>query len=80
MKRGGIVFGGVTEMKHAMLEEIWRVREELVKRHGGVHGYVKHLQALDRERIRRTKQKRSRRAKSRVGGFGRVAQGTLAKA
>ena len=45
-------------MQDTMLEEIWRVRDELVKRHGGVHGYLKHLRALDKERQQRMKRGR----------------------
>ena len=37
-------------MRDPMLEEIWRVRDELIRRHGGVHGFLKYLQSLDRKR------------------------------
>ena len=47
------------------VEEVRRVREELIKRHGGLDGYMKHLQAMDRERNRTTKRKRARRATTR---------------
>jgi len=45
-------------MHDRMLEEIWRVRDELIRRHGGVHGYLNYLRALDRERVSKAKRKR----------------------
>ena len=48
------------------VEEVRRVREELIKRHGGLDGYMKHFQATDRERNRTAKQKRARRAITRA--------------
>ena len=48
------------------VEEVRRVREELIKRHGGLDGYMKHLEAMDRERNRTAKQKRARRANTRA--------------
>jgi hypothetical protein len=39
-------------MSDPILEEIWRVREELIKRHGGLDGYIKYVQKLDRRRQR----------------------------
>jgi len=38
-------------MHDPMLEEIWRVRDELIQRHGGVHGYLNYLRELDRKRV-----------------------------
>ena len=46
-------------MQDPILEEIWRVREELLKKYGGLHGYFEHLQALDRARLRRKKQQKA---------------------
>ena len=40
-------------MRDPILEEIWRVREELVKKHGGFDGYFKYVQKLDRAHRRR---------------------------
>ena len=37
-------------MSDPNLEEIWRVRQKLIKQHGGIEGYVKHVQKLDRAR------------------------------
>jgi len=45
-------------MHDRMLEEIWRVRDELIRHHGGVHGYLNYLRALDRERVNKAKRKR----------------------
>jgi hypothetical protein len=53
------------------VEEVRRVREELIKRYGGLDGYMKHLQAMDRERIRTAKKKRTRRATTRVAKHSR---------
>jgi hypothetical protein len=35
-------------MRDEILEEIWRVRDELVKKHGGLQGYFDYLQKLER--------------------------------
>ena len=48
-------------MVDPILDEIWRVREELIKKHGGMDGYWKYLQKLDRAHRRRLQQKRTRR-------------------
>jgi hypothetical protein len=48
-------------MADEILEEIWRVREQLLKQYGGLHGLVKHLQAMDRARARKTKQRAAKR-------------------
>jgi hypothetical protein len=44
-------------MYDPIVDEVRRVREELIDRHGGLHGYIKHLQAMDRERARKAKQR-----------------------
>jgi hypothetical protein len=49
-------------MADPILDEIWRVRAELVKKHGGIHGWVRHMQKLDR--ARRQKRKRAAKRKS----------------
>jgi hypothetical protein len=46
-------------MADPILDEIWRVREELIKKHGGFDGYFAYIQKLDRAR---------RRQQSRTGG------------
>lgn len=50
-------------MTDPILDEIWRVREELLKRYGGVDGYFKHLQAMDCARLRKAKAQRRKQAK-----------------
>jgi hypothetical protein len=40
-------------MRDAILEEIWRVREQLIKRYGGMDGYFQYVQEVDRARRRR---------------------------
>ena len=41
--------------RDVIVDEVRRVREELVKRHGGLDGWIAHLQAMDRARRRKTK-------------------------
>jgi hypothetical protein len=55
-------------MSDPILEEIGRVRQELLKRHGGIDGYVKHIQKLDRARraARRKKRIKAGKGKSRI--------------
>jgi hypothetical protein len=42
-----------------ILDEIWRVREKLVKEHGGLQGYLKYMQKLDLARRRRDKRRKA---------------------
>jgi len=35
-------------MADLILDEIWRVRDELIKRHGGLDGYFEYVRKLDR--------------------------------
>jgi hypothetical protein len=42
-------------MSDIIVEEVRRVREELIKRHGGIEGYFKYCQAQDRARASRLK-------------------------
>jgi hypothetical protein len=41
-----------------IVEHIRQVREELIKRYGGIDGYFQHCQALDRARAARLKSRR----------------------
>lgn len=41
-----------------IVEEVRRVRDELVKRYGGLDGLVKHLQGMDQVRLRKAKERR----------------------
>ena len=42
-------------MSDVIVEEIRRIRDELIKRYGGIEGYFKHCQAQDRAWTSRTK-------------------------
>ena len=44
-------------MYDPIVDEVRRVREELINRYGGLHGYIKHLKAMDRARARKAKQR-----------------------
>jgi hypothetical protein len=41
-----------------IVEQVRRVREELIERHGGIDGYFKHCQALERTQAARSKSRR----------------------
>ena len=58
-------------MPDPILEEIWRVREQLIKEHGGVEGYFHYVQELDR--LRRQRERRRKTKKGR-GHHARKAQ------
>ena len=55
-------------MSHdVIVDEVRRVRDELVKRHGGLDGWIRHLQAMERKRGRkRTASRRNRRTANAV--------------
>ena len=57
-------------MADPILEEIWRVREELIKRHGGLEGYLAYVQKLDRAHRRRGRGSRSQKSGRRPGKQG----------
>ena len=58
-------------MADEILDEIWRVRAELLTQYGGLHGLVKHLQAMDRARInKRHRRKQTRTNAARNGRAG----------
>jgi hypothetical protein len=50
-------------MADPILDEIWRVREALIKQHGGLDGYFDYIQQL--ERARRQREQRRRQKKGR---------------
>lgn len=52
-------------MADEILDEIWRLREELVKKHGGMEGYWKYIQKLDRAHRARQKRAKAKRTKAR---------------
>jgi hypothetical protein len=62
-----------------IVDEVRRVRDKLVKRYGGLDGLVKHLQAMDRARLRKAKQCRQRTATKRASTSARAQQRKLAK-
>ena len=54
-------------MNDPILEESWRVREELFKRYGGADGLFAHLQAMDRTRVRKARHRQPRQKKIEAG-------------
>ena len=59
--------------KDLIVEEARQVREELVKKHGGLDGWIDHLQELDKAHSRR---KKKRPVKSAEASKGSVRQRT----
>ena len=53
-------------MVDPILDEIWRVREELIKKHGGLKGYIRYVQKLDRARLSREQQKAKKKRRQRL--------------
>jgi hypothetical protein len=53
-------------MADPILDEIWRVRGELHEKHGGIDGYFKYIQKLDRARRNRLKKKAKKPGQKRV--------------
>ena len=65
-------------MQDPMLEEIWRVRDELIQLHGGVQGYQNYLRSLDEKRPSKVGRKPStKRAAAKKNG--RATQRNTAK-
>jgi hypothetical protein len=60
-----LLFSGAGEMPDPILDEIQRVRELLIKRHGGWKGYFAYIQKLDRGRQSRKKRLKSGKATKR---------------
>ncbi|HZZ26843.1 MAG TPA: hypothetical protein VFE46_02455 [Pirellulales bacterium] len=50
-------------IKDLIVEEVHRVSEMLIKKHGGLRGYIKHLQALDKAKKHRPTRRRPTRRK-----------------
>jgi hypothetical protein len=65
-------------MYDPIVDEVRRVREELIERYGGLHGYIKHLQTMDRERARKMKQRSAKKLAS--NGTGRQTRRNKSKA
>jgi len=56
-------------MNDPILEEIWRVRQELIKQRGGLDGYFRYVQKIDRahrQRGRSLKGKKTRRQRAKT--------------
>jgi len=54
-----------------IVDEVRRVREELVKRHGGLDGWISHLQEMDRQRAAQARRRTGKKASSDKRGVGR---------
>ena len=44
-------------MKDVIVDEVRRVRQELIEKHGGLIGWMEHLQKKDRERTQAAKKR-----------------------
>jgi hypothetical protein len=49
-----------------IVDESRRVRDALVKKHGGLEGWIDHLQAMDRERSRKAKRPTAKKPASTI--------------
>lgn len=56
-----------------IVEQVRRIREELIRHHGGIDGYFKHCQAQERARATRSK---PRRRKEPAHAARKTARGT----
>jgi hypothetical protein len=61
-------------MPDSNLEEIWCVREELIKKHGGFDGYFPYIQKLDQARLRGEQEKKGKKASRRPAGRTRAGR------
>lgn len=50
-----------------IVDEVRRVRDELVKRYGGLDGWIEHLQEMDRERARKARQRTANKKRAANG-------------
>jgi hypothetical protein len=41
--------------RDVIVDEVRRIRDELVKHYGGLGGWIEHLQGMDRDRARKAK-------------------------
>lgn len=53
-------------MSDPLMEEIWRVREQLLVESGGMEGLLKEVKQLERARVRKVAVAKNRRRKSEV--------------
>jgi hypothetical protein len=47
--------------RDVIVDEVRRVRQELVEKYGGLDGWIRHLQALERERARKATNRKVRK-------------------
>lgn len=45
--------------RDVIVDNVRRVRETLVKRHGGLDGWIEHLQSMDRARLHKAKRRKA---------------------
>jgi hypothetical protein len=50
-----------TKMKDVIVDEVRRVRQELIMKHGGLIAWMEHLQEKDRERARAEKKRNTKK-------------------
>ncbi|MBI3466976.1 MAG: hypothetical protein HY000_28510 [Planctomycetes bacterium] len=50
-------------MEDPIVDAVDRAFDELMKRHGGLHGVIKHVQAMDRARARKARARRRKPSK-----------------
>ena len=48
-----------------ILDEIWRVRAQMVKENGGIEGYLRYIERLDRQHRQRLRTAKRRRQQAR---------------
>ena len=51
-------------MSDPLMEEIWRVREQLVVEHGGMDGLLKHVKKIEQVRLHKVAEAKKRRHES----------------
>lgn len=54
-------------MSDPLMEEIWRVREQLLVEHGGMEGLLKEVKRIEKARLRRQAAAKQRRRKTTAG-------------
>ena len=54
-------------MSDVIVDEVRRIREELIERYGGIHGYFKYCQEQGLARARREKTRRAKRKSPKKG-------------
>lgn len=49
-------------IKDVIVEEVRRVRAELIQRYGGLSGWIDHLQEMDQQRLLKSKKRTAKKA------------------